>query len=245
VLVGKVRATAPATLGRDYVVPAVVEFLAAHPRAAVELDLDDRYADLVERRLDVALRVGRRLSSSTLVARRIAEVRVLVCGSPEYLDQRGVPSSPSDLSRHEWVVHGTRADVEPMTFRRGRRAVKVKPASGRFACLDGAATVAAAAAGHGLVVAPEFELQNEVTRGRLVPVLGGWELDRFILSAVYPPRRHASAQVRTFVTSSRRSGGARPGASEGSLPDASTSRRAASLLARQLGGGATCIRCIA
>jgi DNA-binding transcriptional LysR family regulator len=198
VVVGHARVTAPAVLGRKYLVPLAVEFLADHPRVSLELDLGDRFLDLVEDRIDVAFRVGRRLTDSSLVARRLAEVRMLTCASPAYLARRGTPKKPADLAAHEWIAHGPGTERSHVVFHKGKVSVTVKR-SGRFNCFDGAATVAAAAAGHGIVVAPEFELSDGVARGTLVPLLSGWELDRLFLSALFPPQRHVTTKVRAFV----------------------------------------------
>jgi len=198
VVVGHLRVTAPAVLGRDYLVPLVTEFLEQHPRVDVELDLRDQVVDLVDERIDCALRVGRGLSDSTMIVRRIADVRMLLCAAPSYLSRRGTPRTPRDVEHHELVIHAARSEPVRLEFRKGKTVARVV-GRGRFACLDGAAIVAAAAAGQGLVVAPEYEVGHEVAEGRLVRVLPSWQLDRFVVSAVFPPRKQPATKARAFV----------------------------------------------
>lgn len=194
---GVLRVTAPTSLGRRYLVPLARDLLAAHPRLELSLLLSDGFLDLVEERIDVALRVGR-FVDSTLVARHIAPVSLLFCAAPRYLAERGTPERPGDLARHELLVHLPSPEPGRLVLSRGRRVERVQ-VHGRFACNDGAASVAAALAGLGIVSAPEFELSEEVRAKKLVPVLVGWTTPAMALHAVTPPRRHVSSKVRTFI----------------------------------------------
>jgi DNA-binding transcriptional LysR family regulator len=197
-VVGQLRVTAPAVLGRDYLLPLVSEFLSTNASARIELILADRYLDLVESRIDVAFRVGRTLADSTLVARRIADVSLVVCGSPRYLARYGVPRTPADLEQHVFALHRTHVETDRMTFQKGKSSVTVAT-SGRFACNDGVATAAYAAAGHALVIAPTWEFGDKLLRRKLVPVLEDWSLGGMTLSAVFPPHRHLPTKARAFV----------------------------------------------
>jgi DNA-binding transcriptional LysR family regulator len=194
---GTLRVTAPVGLGRQYLVPLTRELLALHPRLELALVLSDSYVDLVEERIDVALRVGHALDS-TLVARRIAPITIAFCVSPGYLSAHGPIERPAELARHQWIQHLPRSEQGRVTFTRGRRAVAVQ-AHGRLSCNDGAASVEAAVQGLGVVSAPEFEVSHEVRAGRLLPILVGWSTQALSLFAVSPPRRHVSSKVRTFV----------------------------------------------
>jgi DNA-binding transcriptional LysR family regulator len=167
-----------------------------HPRLEIALILSDQYVDLVEERIDVALRVGRSTDSS-LVRRRIGPMSMAFCAAPRYLAEHGAPKQPRDLQHHQVIRHLPRAEAI-MTLRNGRRTVKLEPA-GRLSCNDGATSVAAAVHGMGVFVGPEFEFAHEVRAGRLARVLVGWTTDVMILHAVSPPRRHVSSKVRTFV----------------------------------------------
>ncbi|HVU02335.1 MAG TPA: LysR family transcriptional regulator [Polyangiaceae bacterium] len=198
VVIGHLRITAPVVVGRDYVLPLLAEFLSLHPQVTAELDLSDGYVDLLERRMDLAVRAGRTFVDSTLVTRRLADARFLVCGAPKYLARRGTPKVPTDLGAHDFVLHGGALEPARLTFHKGRSTTTVA-LHGRLACSDGAATVEAAVQGFGLVVAPEFEFGDHVSKKRLVVLFPDFRLERLTLSAVLPPHRHAPTKVRAFV----------------------------------------------
>ncbi|MDB4975111.1 MAG: transcriptional regulator [Myxococcaceae bacterium] len=199
VVEGTVRVTAPVGLGRTYLVPLARELMALHPRLEISLILSDSYMDLVEQRIDVALRVGRALDS-TLVARRIAAVSAVFCASPKYLAEHGTPRRPSDLQAHahQWMQHLPSPESGRVTLTRAGRSAQVR-ATGRLACNDGPTLVEAAVMGLGIVFGPDFEVGHEVRAGRLVRVLTGWTTPPMVLHAVSPPRRHVSSKVRAFV----------------------------------------------
>lgn len=195
-VVGHLRIAAPAALGRLHVVPLVTEFLAAHPDTTAELFLSDSFADLVEDRIDVALRVGR-VREASLVARRLTSVRLLLCASPAYLAARGHPKSPEELATHPFILHGT-MDPLRITLQRGKRTATVL-GRGRFSCGDGPAASSAAVLGHGIVAVPELEVADWLRSGELVPVLPEWHMEELLLHAVFPPRKHVPSRVRNFV----------------------------------------------
>lgn len=197
VVAGTLRVTAPVGLGRAYLVPLARELLSQHPRLELALVLSDGYLDLLDERIDVALRVGSFVDSS-LVAARVAPVSIAFGASPSYLAQHGTPETPADLAHHQWIHHLPVADGGLMTLSKGKRAVSVRVA-GRLACNDGTTCVEAAVRGMGVVSGPEFEISESVRAGRLVPVLRGWTTQGLALYAVSPPRRYVSSKVRTFI----------------------------------------------
>lgn len=193
---GHLRIAAPMALGRDYVVPLALEFLTKHGEASLELFLADSFADLVEDRIDVALRVGR-VREASLVARRLTTVKLLLCASPAYLLRYGNPKSPEALSDHHFVLHGG-MDPLRLTMHRGKRSVTVL-GRGRFSCGDGPAASLAASLGHGIVAVPDFEVGALLRSGKLVALLPDWHMDELVLHAVFPPRKHVPSRVRGFV----------------------------------------------
>ena len=193
---GPLRVTAPAELGRTYLMPILADFLARHEGASVELLLSDTFVDLVDDRIDVALRVGGREDVS-LVTRKVARVELMVLASPGYLERRGAPRTPRELIEHEWIIHGPGLASRPLVLHKGTRRVSVRM-RGRLQDNDGPAGVAAACAGHGLIVAPDFEVAEHVHRGLLVRVLPSYHLEEASLHLVFPPRRHVLGKVRAL-----------------------------------------------
>lgn len=196
-IAGHLRIAAPSQLGRSYLVELMARFLAEHRQVTAELVLGDAYVDLVTDRIDVALRVGRFVDSS-LVARRVAKVEALLCAAPSYLQRMGTPRTPADLDAHEFVNHVPSTMQNRITFHKAGRATTVRT-GGRLSCNDGAAAVEAAVRGMAMMVAPAFELSEQVKSGALVRVLPSWSLGEFTLHAVSPPRRHVASKVRAFV----------------------------------------------
>ena len=194
---GHLRVSAPRSFGDAELGGAVLEFMGQHPDITVDLRLDDRFVDLVEEGFDVAIRVSEPLDSS-LIARRLATIRVVCCAAPSWIEKHGRPKVPNDLlglpaiadtNARNWnhwpfVVDGERRFV-PVTARLHANAPQV------------AAT--AAEAGLGVARTPWFAVRRAVEEGRLEVLLEDFELRNLTVHAVYPHRRHLSAKVRVFV----------------------------------------------
>jgi len=193
---GRLRITAPMTLGRIFVAPAASDFARQWPDLEVDLDLSDRIVDLVEDGYDLAVRVGR-LAPSSLVARRLAPTRTIVCASADYLTRKGRPEKPSDLERHDCLRY-TYQSSDAWIFRGagGEEVVRVK---GPFRANNGEALAAAACAGLGIAFLPDFIVGSQLASGELVPLLEAFVDDGAAVYAVYPARRHLAAKVRAFV----------------------------------------------
>jgi DNA-binding transcriptional LysR family regulator len=194
---GTLRLNCGHTFGRRYLAPALGDYLAAHPEVRVDLTLNDRFVDIVEEGFDLAIRIGR-LEESSLVARRLAATRLILCASPDYLRRRGAPREPADLARHDCLTYAYDPEPGVWSFRRNGQSSRVK-VTGRLHANDGETLLQAALAGHGLIVLPTFLAAEALGRGVLLPLLDAWESDELGIYAVYPSRRHLSAKVRTFV----------------------------------------------
>src|SRR5580700_10714346 len=117
---GTLKVAAPMTFGMLHLAPAVVDFLVAHPQLEIDLALNDRRVDLVSEGHDLAIRIGQ-LADSSLIARRLAPCRRVVCASPDYLREHGEPHSPEELEsdRHDCLVYSNRSIPEEWRFRFG------------------------------------------------------------------------------------------------------------------------------
>jgi DNA-binding transcriptional LysR family regulator len=196
-LQGRLRISAPSGLGMIHVVPALPGFLARHPRLSIDLDLSNRFADLVEERYDLAIRTGA-LRDSRLVARRLGPNLRQLAASREYLEQRGTPRQPRELEQHACLVlditdHPDRWDLQ----RRGETAsVGV---SGPLRSNNALALHDACLRGLGIALLPAFLLGREFDAGRLVHVLPAWATEEQGIYAIYPGYRFIPAKVRAFV----------------------------------------------
>ena len=193
---GELRVTTSASFGRRYVAPYIAEFLAAHPDVSVRLDLGDAVIDIVEQGYDLALRIGT-LTSSTLVARKLAVNPRLLVASPDYLASRGTPESPKDLSAHNCIVLGENRIWQLKGPDGATQHVRV---SGNFATNYGEATTEAALHGAGIALKSRWDIRQQLDDGSLVPVLHAFAVHpEWSVWAVRPPGQMVPARVRTFI----------------------------------------------
>lgn len=194
---GTLRINAPMSFGTLHLSRAIAGYQSEQPDVSVDLTLDDRIVDIVSEGYDIAIRIGR-LRESALVARKLAPVRLVVCGAPEYLANRGVPDSPQDLNEHECLRYTLASDPDRWEFTAGDETVAVK-VNGSFLANNGDAVRLAALAGRGLALQPTFIVGDDIRAGRLQRVLRDYEVDPMGVYAVYAHRQYLSGKVRTFV----------------------------------------------
>jgi DNA-binding transcriptional LysR family regulator len=195
---GVLRVNAPPTLAELYLTAPIATYLERYPGARVELLLADHFIDLVEEGVDVAVRVSSRLRDSSLVGRKLAEDRTVVCAAPSYLERKGVPQSPAELLHHDCVRYTVLKTADEWRFREGDRSFSV-PVEARFSAASGIAVREAAIAGIGLAVLPYFHVAADLRASRLVTVLDEYSYIRLTLHAVYSPARVLPINVRSFV----------------------------------------------
>ena len=196
---GTLRMTASASFGRQYLSPLLPEFLARHPRVRINVDLSDVMKDLVSSGFDLAIRIGA-LEDSTLVARKLAPNRRVLCASPAYLAKHGAPSTPAELAAHECLVlvgSQGRQDLWRMTDHNGREsAVRV---NGRFESNYGEVLRDACVAGLGVALHSTWHVSEDLRSGRLRQVLAHYRLADSGIYALMPQRRLVPLRVRAFV----------------------------------------------
>ncbi|WP_419827532.1 LysR family transcriptional regulator [Sphingomonas sp.] len=194
-LTGLLRITAPIAFGTTHLAAMLTDFMDVHPRLRLDLSLGDRRVDILAEGFDVAVRMGS-LSDSTLVARRIAPLRLAVLASPAYLARRGVPARPRDLADHDCIVY-TVPGGDVWRFREGGRSTSVR-VTGRFRSDSAEAMRAAAVSGHGIAGLPTYMLGAAIADGSLVPLLTGYPVAEAGLYAVRPPGP-PPAKTRAFI----------------------------------------------
>ena len=191
---GRLSIAAPLVFGRRHVAPLVNAFLDLHPFVDGDLSLNDRNVDLVEDRIDLAVRIGE-LPDSSLRVRRVGELARVICASPTYLKGRGRPESPGALAEHDLVFFGRRRLGTP-TWRFAEGAISIAP---RLSVDFVDAAVDAALAGRGLVQALAYQVASEIASGALVRVLRSYEGPPEPVHLVTPGGRQAPVRVRAFV----------------------------------------------
>lgn len=195
---GRLNVSASPAFARAGILPHVPAFLDAYPDIQLDLSLTDTIIDVVGQNVDVAIRVGH-LDDSSLIARRLAPTRRIVCAAPAYLARRGNPDTPRNLESHDGLVFRFDEILDRWTFETpaGPTTVKV-PA--RLMSNDAAVLVEAALAGIGIIRAAEFLVGDHVAEGRLVSVLDESNPDDgSAVYAVYAPSRRHSPTVHAFL----------------------------------------------
>ena len=195
---GRIKLSAPRTFADAPIGQSLIDFAAQHPDIVLEIHLDDRFVDLVEEGFDLAVRISR-LENSSLIAKRLAPFSVRICGAPTLIEKHGMPAQPRDLARLPCIIDTNGRWLANWPFRGEDNDTTSVAVSGPIEVNSPMAARAAAVAGLGFSVLPDFIAQPEIMSGRLVPVLDDRILQGGGIFAVYPHRRYLPAKVRVFV----------------------------------------------
>lgn len=194
---GRLRVAAPTLLGRIVIAPLLPGFLARHAAVSVELLLVDRAVNLIEENIHLAIRVGR-LPDSALVARKLGDVRMIVCAAPSYLERRGAPCTPDELRRHDCLVFSDQPGPVDWRFKSAgtRHSVRI---TGRLWANAFDVLAAAAIDGAGIVRAPSWQVAGEIKCGRLQRILQDYETMPAPVNVLFERARRTSSSVRAFL----------------------------------------------
>lgn len=195
---GRLRVTASVDFSTRFLGEIVAAFLAEHPEINVELEATDRVVDLIEDGFDLAVRFGQ-MPESTLIARKLCSLHVILCASPDYLARRGTPQHVEELDEHDHVLFTpasrnqtwTLVNSGDQTYEFGRPA--------RLATNNYGAVVDVARAGGGIAAISEFMVTDEIQSGALVRVLPDWQTRPTDVHAVYPARQNVPPRLALFL----------------------------------------------
>lgn len=194
---GRLKVSAPRTFGDGELGRAIMAFAVSEPAITLDLQLEDRFVDLVDEGFDVAIRISS-LNDSSLIARRLSSFRIMICATPAVIEKYGMPLVPADLSTKLCIIDtnvGYRGNW-PFIVDGERVAIGVK---GRIEVNSPNAGRLAALADLGFLIVPHLVVRDDIQAGRLVPVLEAFEPSSVGIYAVYPHRRHLSGKVRAFI----------------------------------------------
>lgn len=197
---GLVRVTLTSSFGRHVVMPLISSFLRLHPQVRIDVRLDDRLTSMVQDGFDVGIRGGKVPESGRFVARRIAPLQRVVCGSPAYLARCVEPRHPSELAAHECVLwrNPQLGKVFPWEFEIDGRTVSV-PVAGRLVCEDLDTVAEAGVRGDGLVMLGAYRAIPLIQNGSLQPVLGRFVSRSRYYYIHYPNRQFLAPRTRLLV----------------------------------------------
>lgn len=197
---GRLRVDTTSSIASLILIPALQDFCTRYPDIRIDVGVSDQPVDLVGENVDCVIRAGE-LTDPSLVARRIAEIRRVVCASPAYLERHGVPRHPSDLEDGghrvvNYFSHGS--DRRTYVLQRGDESYEVQAAS-TVAVNDATAMLAAGLAGLGIARTAPFMAAPHLAAGTLRVVLPEWSAGAWPVYVVYPPNRHVTAKLRAFI----------------------------------------------
>lgn len=195
---GTLRLTASLSFSVHHIAPLLKEYTQRYPDVRVHVEVANRYYDLIDNNIDVAIRTREFENDSSVTIRRLASTRRILAASPGYLDEHGAPSTIEDLLTRPILLYTYSNNPNDFTFRRGDEVRTIK-VNGLLESNDGQVLRAAALDGMGILVQPKYILHEDLVAGRLVSVLDDWDLPRLTVNIAFQSRRHMSAKVRTFI----------------------------------------------
>lgn len=196
-LAGTIRITAPTGFGSRELVKAIAVFQREHPKIMIDLQLADHLVSVVEEGFDLAVRFGK-LDDSTLIARKLRDMRAVIVAAPSYLEKQGNPVHPSALQTHNCLIQMTIKEPAnwPFNVNGERHSYKV---NGKFHSNSPRATAHMAIDGLGIARCPLYAVQTHIDQGTLQILFAEYETSSISLYAVYPPNRHLSTRVRALI----------------------------------------------
>ena len=195
---GVLRVTASLSFSMHHIAPLLREYTERYPNVTVHVEAANRYLDIIDNNIDVAIRTREYEPDSNITIRRLGETRRILAASPGYLARHGFPRTLDDLQKHKLLIYVHANNPNELRFTKGdeHRSVSVH---GLLETNDGQIVRAAALDGMGILVQPSYIVYDDVVAGRLVPVLDDWDLPHLTINLAYPSRKHLSAKVRAFI----------------------------------------------
>lgn len=194
---GQLVITAPVMFGQLHVEPVALAFLQAYPDIGIRLTLADYFIDLVENRIDLAVRIGT-LADSGMIARRVGTVRWITCASPAYLAARGIPQTPADLAHHDCIGFERLGADSVWAFGDAKGGQSVRIPS-RFSVNTASGAIDAALAGAGIIRILSYQAASAIDEGRLVKVLAAFETDPHPVHVIHTAQPTMPIKLRAFL----------------------------------------------
>lgn len=195
---GLLRVAGSLSFCMKHVAPLLGEFTQRYPNVTIDIVAANRYYDLIENGVDVAIRTREFEADSNITVRRLAETRRILAAAPRYLDRHGRPQALDDLLQHKLLIYTYANNPGELRFTKDGES-RTLPVKGLLSANDGQILRAAALDGLGILVQPKYILYDDLVAGRLIPVLDDWDLPRLTINIAFQTRAHLPAKVRAFV----------------------------------------------
>ncbi|WP_118986860.1 LysR family transcriptional regulator [Photorhabdus sp. CRCIA-P01] len=198
-LTGSIKVSIPMSMGLKALNPLICQFMHTHPGISVEVVMIDKYIDLIEHGIDVAIRGGGELSDSSLRSRKLIKIPRVLCASPAYIEASEKILIPENLNSHNCLVYSLSSSPRRWVFHNQNdvKVVDLKP--GTYVVNNGLALKQAALYGHGVILLPELLVTDELLSGKLVRLLPEWEADMQALYAIQPFHKERANKTRAFI----------------------------------------------
>jgi DNA-binding transcriptional LysR family regulator len=197
-LSGRIRLTAPTTLGIKHLARIISQLSARHPNVIIEMSLNDRALDLIAGGFDLAVRIGE-LQSASLIARRVGTYRFVCCASPDYLAKYGTPQTPHDLANFGCVINLNLVPRSRWPFQDATGQKFTVEVSGNIEIDNGEAQRSAALAGAGIIFSPRDLVEEDLKHGTLIEILAPWNTFSLPIHTVHPSRRFVPRRVTALI----------------------------------------------
>ncbi len=195
---GRLRISAPINFGNEVLGPVISAIAQRYPRLEIQIELSDRFVDLIEEGFDVALRIRTNLPDSSLIVRRVSAITRSVCAAPSYLKRMGTPKTPEDLKNHACLIYTLSTSPFDWKFSAGNKTVAVR-VNGSIQSNNGQFLMSFLHAGMGIALLPDFTVGEDVRSGKLKRILENYPVEPHDLYLVYPANRHQSPKLRAFM----------------------------------------------
>lgn len=195
---GTLRVTASLSFCMQHIAPLLSQFTRRYPNVTVDIVAANRYTDIIEAGIDVAIRTREFEADSNITVRRLGQTRRVLAASPAYLQRRGMPLDPDELARHDLLVYRYANRPDELRFRKDKEE-RLIPITGLVYANDGQILRAAAHDGLGILIQPKYIVYDDLIAGRLMPVLDDWDLPRLTINVAFQTREHLPAKVRLFI----------------------------------------------
>ena len=196
--IGLLRVQASLSFCLLHLTPLIPIFRERYPRIRIEIVAANRYHDIIENGIDVAVRTRRIEADTQITIRRLAQTRRLLAAAPHYLERHGTPERPEDLAHHRLILYTLADNWNELRFRKETETIIV-PVNGVLNANDGQLIRRAALDGLGILAQPTYIIHEDLVAGRLVRVLDDWDLPRLTINIAYPTRAFLPAKTRLFI----------------------------------------------
>lgn len=195
---GTLRLTASTSFSMLHLMPLVPEFIRQYPKVSIDINASNRYHDIIESGVDLAIRTRRVEEDSTITIRKLARTRRRLVASPGYIEEMGMPHHPDDLARHRLLIYMLADDPLRLHMKKGstQTSINVKPV---MTTNEGQLLMTAARNGMGIIAQPSYIVQSDLQNGNLVRVLDDWDLPHLTINLAFPTRRYLPAKTRLFI----------------------------------------------